>query len=128
MKDDKLEETTKALVDDGGVNSISLSLFTEVFDAFEEAVVVTDASRRLVYVNSATEQLFGYSKNALYGEEAKILYADENDFSEQGRIRFNTFSKIAAENYRVAYRRSDGEQFFGLTTGAAKCLTESFRA
>lgn len=118
MKDDKLGETTKALVDDGAVNLISPSLFTEVFDAFEEAVVVTDVSRRMVYVNSATEQLFGYSKNALYGEEAKILYADENDFSEQGRIRFNTSSKIAAENYRVAYRRSDGEQFFGLTTGA----------
>lgn len=36
MKDDKLGETTKALVDDGDVNSISPSLFTEVFDAFEE--------------------------------------------------------------------------------------------
>ncbi|MFU1519853.1 diguanylate cyclase [Vreelandella alkaliphila] len=118
MKDDKLGETTKALVDDGDVNSISPSLFTEVFDAFEEAVVITDASRRIVYVNSATERLFGYSKNELYGEETKILYADENDFSEQGRRRFNTSSKIAAENYRVAYRRSDGEQFFGLTTGA----------
>lgn len=119
MKDYEAEETAKALVDVGGVSSISTSLFTEIFDAFEDAVVVADTRRRMVYVNSATESLFGYSKNELYGKATKILYADESDFSEQGRKRFNVASKIAAESYRVAYRRSDGEQFLGLTTGAA---------
>lgn len=119
MKDYEVEKTAKASVDVGEVSSISQSLLTEIFDAFEEAVVVSDTRRRMVYVNSATESLFGYPKNELYGEETKILYADASDFSEQGRKRFNVASKIAAENYRVAYRRSDGEQFLGLTTGAA---------
>ncbi|MGM0783755.1 MAG: bifunctional diguanylate cyclase/phosphodiesterase [Pseudomonadota bacterium] len=119
MKDYEVGKTAKALVDHIGVSSISPSILTEIFDTFEEAVVVADTNRCMVYVNSATERLFGYSKDELYGEETKILYADESDFSEQGRKRFNVASKIAAESYRVAYRRSDGEIFLGLTTGAA---------
>lgn len=119
MKDFEAEETAKAFAGVGGAHSISPSLFTEIFDAFEDAVVVADTHRRMVYVNSATESLFGYSKNELYGKATKMLYADESDFSKQGRKRFNVASKIAAESYRVAYRRSDGERFLGLTTGAA---------
>ena len=119
MKDYEPGKTAKALVDGGGVSSISPSLLTEVFDGFEDAVVAADTRRRMVYVNSVTESLFGYSKNELYGEETKILYADESDFTEQGQKHFNVASKIAAESYRVAYRRSDGKQFFGLTTVAA---------
>lgn len=118
MKDYEAGKMTKALVDERTVSSISPSLLTEIFDTFEDAVVVADTSRCMVYVNSATERLFGYSKKELYGEKTKVLYADEIDFSEQGRKRFNVASKIAVENYRVSYRRSDGEQFFGLTTGA----------
>jgi diguanylate cyclase (GGDEF)-like protein/PAS domain S-box-containing protein len=119
MKDDKQEKKAKSLIDGGVVSSISPSLLMEVFDAFEEAVIVADTRRRMVYVNSEAESLFGYSKHELYGKETKILYADESDFSEQGRKRFNVASEITAESYRVSYRRSDGEPFFGLTTGAA---------
>ncbi|TRW49918.1 diguanylate cyclase [Aliidiomarina halalkaliphila] len=119
MKDYEVEKARKDLVDGGTVSSVSPSLLTEIFDTFEDAVVVADISRCMVYVNSAAERLFGYSKNELYGEKTKMLYADESDFSEQGRKRFNAASKIAAENYRVSYRRADGELFFGLTTGSA---------
>lgn len=119
MRDNEVGKAAKALVDNGGVSSISPSLLSEIFDAFEEAVIVADTSRRMVYVNSATERLFGYPKDELYGEETKVLYADERDFSEQGRKRFNAASRIAAEKYRVVYRRADGGQFLGLTTGAA---------
>lgn len=119
MKDYGLEKTAKTFIDDDGVSPISPSLLTEVFDAFDEAVIVTDTLRRIVYVNSATESLFGYSKNELYGKETKMLYADESDFSELGQKRFNVANKTAGENYRVSYRHSDKNQFLGLTTVAA---------
>jgi len=98
---------------------VSPSLLTEIFDSFEEAVIVADPSRRMIYVNAATETLFGYSRKALYGKETEMLYADKRDFSEQGRIRYNVGSKISTETYKVEYRRADGEPFLALTTGAA---------
>lgn len=101
------------------IGSISPSFLTEIFDNFAEAVVVTDTDRRIIYVNSATETLFGYCEDQLYGNLADILYADESDFAEQGINHFNASSKVPGENYRVAYCRADGEAFLGLTSGAA---------
>ena len=119
MKDDEVGRTAEDLVDDGVISPISPSLLAEIFDAFEEAVVVADTSRRMVYVNSETERLFGYSKSELYGEETKILYSNESDFSEQGRQRPDVANKMPAEDHRVACSRSDGNQFLALTTAAA---------
>lgn len=100
------------------LGSVSPLVLPEIFDSLSEAVVVADTDRKMVYLNSAAEQLFGYAKEDLYGKETKILYAKESDFSEQGKKRFNTSSKIKAENYRVTYRRADGVNFLGLTTAA----------
>ncbi len=118
MKDSKVGEVVQALSDKLGANAISPALYTSIFDAFEEAVVVADTNRNIVYVNTASERLFGYPKGALLGKKTKILYADESDFSEQGQKRFNANSSIAAQNYREVYRRHDGAQFLGVTTGA----------
>lgn len=120
MKGSTIADTAKALSSECGmsVSTISPLLLTEVFDNVEESVVVTDTARRIVYVNSATERLFGYKKSELYGKETKVFYAKEEDFSIQGKKRFNVASKAAAENYRVPYLRADGESFLGLTTGA----------
>jgi diguanylate cyclase (GGDEF)-like protein/PAS domain S-box-containing protein len=99
------------------VSAISSALLSEIFHGFEEAILVADTNRRLVYMNLAAERLFGYSKQQLYGKVSQILYADENDFSEQGRHRYNLASEKPTENYRILYRRSDGEIFLGVTTG-----------
>lgn len=119
MKDNQVGKIANTSTDDSGIFSSSPTILTEVFDAFEEAVVATDTFRRIVYVNSEAESLFGYSKNELHGKETKILYADANDFSEQGIKRFNVNHKKAGENYRIQYRRSDGKHFLGITTAAA---------
>lgn len=119
MNNSKLSSTDSALTAESAVSAISPILLTEIFQNFEDAVIVADTNRRMVYVNTAAEALFGYSKAELYGEETKILYGNESDFSEQGRKHFNVASKIVAENYRVVYRRAEGEQFLGITTGAA---------
>ncbi|MCW4149272.1 diguanylate cyclase [Halomonas sp. 18H] len=100
------------------VDSICPSLLTQIFDNFTEAVVVADVHRRIIYVNQAMEALFGYAQQELLGRETSILYADQEDFRELGRKRFNIDSQVATESYRVAYRRWGGERFLGLTTGA----------
>jgi len=111
---DNMEARVAANIEVGGISSIGL---TELFHSFEEAVMVADTNRRIVYMNEAAESLFGYKKDELYGKESKVLYAEESEFSEQGRKRYNLTKRVSAESYRVTYRRSDGEPFLGITTG-----------
>ncbi|SEL28177.1 PAS domain S-box-containing protein/diguanylate cyclase (GGDEF) domain-containing protein [Colwellia chukchiensis] len=119
MKENSPNDAIAALSTSLNDSAISSFFLQEIFNGFEEAVIVTDVNRCVVYINAATEQLFGYSKDELYHQQTKILYADENDFSEQGRKRFNVASRISEENYRIVYRHAKGQQFLGMTTGAA---------
>jgi len=118
MKEYKANDVVQALSAIKAASALSPLLLTEIFDSFEEAVIVADANRHMIYVNTAAEHLFGYPQGAMLGEKTQILYADENDFSEQGKKRFNAKSIASSESYRVVYRRADGEQFLGITTGA----------
>lgn len=111
------DQTVSANNESGAIHMSTLSL-AEIFDHFEDAVIVADINRYIIYVNTATEQLFGYTKATLYGQKTQLLYAHQHDFIEQGRKYFNIGSKIVAKNYRVLYQRQDGEQFLGMTTGA----------
>lgn len=98
---------------------LQLTLLTEMFDNFSEAVVVADTERKMIYMNNTFAELFGYHKQDLYGHQTKMLYANELDFAEQGDKRFNTNSKTIPNTYRVTYKRNGGAQFLALTTGAA---------
>jgi diguanylate cyclase (GGDEF)-like protein/PAS domain S-box-containing protein len=98
---------------------LQLTLLTEMFDNFSEAVLVANTERKMIYMNNTFAELFGYQKQELYGHQTKMLYADESDFLEQGNKRFNPDSQATANTYRVSYQRKGGAQFLGLTTSAA---------
>lgn len=124
MSNPDLKSIESALAVKSEQRAVSPVLLAEIFQSYEEAVVVTDVDRRMTYVNAAAESLFGYNKEDLYGQATKILYADESDFSEQGEKRFNVASRKGPENYRIVYRRADGNEFLGKTTGAVMRNTE----
>jgi len=91
MKEHKANDVVQALSAIKAASALSPLLLTEIFDSFEEAVIVTDANRHMIYVNTAAEHLFGYTQGAMLGEKTQILYADENDFSEQGKNSQHNF-------------------------------------
>ena len=124
MQHIKLDDTAEALATGREVSAISPGILSEIFDSFEDAVIVGDTNRLVVYVNSAAERLFGYSKEELYGEETKIFYANKNDFSEIGRKRFDVANRAASEHYRAVCRRFDGEQFLAMMASTTICATD----
>jgi len=89
----------------------------DLFRFLPEAVVVADPDRRILYVNPAAEDLFGWDAAELLGEETKVLYASPVTFREQGRKRFSAAAGDRPEPTQVAYRRRDGATFRGDTTG-----------
>ncbi|UWN51335.1 hypothetical protein ASALC70_03562 [Alcanivorax sp. ALC70] len=100
-----------------GLTSVSPSLLEDIFNQLPEAVVVADKDRYVVYVNPATERLFGYDQSDLAGQRTAIFYADPHDFDDQGERRYNPSVRSGMDNYRMSYRCADGTVFLAHTCG-----------
>jgi PAS domain S-box-containing protein len=62
------------------------SLFQAVFENVPEALIITDLSSRILLINPAACRLFGYSRDELVGQSAKLLYANTVDFSRASAV------------------------------------------
>jgi len=91
--------------------------FEAMFNAIPDAVIFVDPERRIVLINPAVHEIFGYSDEELIGRTTEMLYADPQDFLDQGKQRFHTGSVTAKGVYEASYRRKDGSIFWGETLG-----------
>jgi len=91
--------------------------FEAVFNAIPDAVIFADTERRIVMNNPAVHAMFGYSDDELVGQMTEMLYANKQDFSEQGRRRFNPGTDTKKCVYEVEYRRKDSSTFWAETLG-----------
>ena len=55
----------------------------------------------------------------LLGKTTDILYASQEEYGRQGRIRFHLSSEEKLQPYEVAYRKKDGTVFPSETIGTA---------
>ncbi|MEN8191154.1 MAG: sigma 54-interacting transcriptional regulator [Thermodesulfobacteriota bacterium] len=94
------------------------SFFQIIFKAIPDAVMFADQDRRIVMANPATETIFGYQEEELIGQSTSILYTSEEDYEEQGRIRFNLSAAEKLLPYEVKYRRKDETVFTSETVGS----------
>lgn len=88
-----------------------------IFEHMDVAVVVADAERRIVMVNDATHDMFGYEESELKGQKTKVLYADSEEFEARGRERFNKDAQEPQDTFVTRYRRKNGHVFNGETLG-----------
>ncbi|WP_127090634.1 PAS domain-containing sensor histidine kinase [Aquabacter cavernae] len=72
------------------------SRFRDLFELMPDAIVVLNATGRIVLVNTQAEELFGYPRGALLGEPVERLlperlrtahFAHRSDFSRHPRVR-----------------------------------------
>lgn len=91
--------------------------FEAMFYAIPGAVMFADTERRIVLNNPAVHEMFGYSDEELIGRTTEMLYADPEDFLEQGKRRFHTGTGVKKRAYEVRYKRKDGSVFWTETLG-----------
>jgi|GEM_PF-441477 len=99
--------------------SKSQAEFEAIFNANVDAIIFVDIERRIQMINPATSNLFGYTFSELAGNTTEPLYANKEDFEQQGLIRFNTDSRTPHEKsiYQMSYSKKDGNRFIGETIG-----------
>jgi PAS domain S-box-containing protein len=72
-----------------------------------EAVAITDAAGRIVYVNRAFEQITGYTRQEVHGQNPRILKSDRHDAAFY-REMWATISAGRVWRGRFQNRRKDG--------------------
>ena len=91
--------------------------FEAIFNSNADAIIYADHDRKIVMVNPAVTAIFGYTSDELIGKETAVLYADQDDFLDQGKKRFSINASIEQPIYEVEYQRKDGTIFIGETLG-----------
>lgn len=93
-------------------------LFKSIFQHAPDAVVLTNTERRVVMVNPAFTELFGYTSEEAVGQKTATFYDSPEDFDHQGELRYHDEAEPASAPYQVNYRRKDGGIFTGETVGS----------
>ena len=93
--------------------------FQAIFNAMSDALIFADAQRRIRRVNPAFETIFGYSADEVMGRTTEFLYADPNDYTTKGRLRFEHRPGAAVRDtpYELRYRRKDGTELWTESIG-----------
>jgi diguanylate cyclase (GGDEF)-like protein/PAS domain S-box-containing protein len=76
-------------------------------------------ARRVVSVNRRCEELFGYAPGAMAGQSTMIMFPNEADFDEAGRLQYEGLAKDHDFSEERQYRRADGSLFWCLVSGRA---------
>ena len=108
----KLEQAEQALRE-------SEALFRSVFRDVPDAMVLANTDRKIVLINPALTNTFGYSLEEIQGQQTAVLYESREEFEHQGRIRFNLRAEQKIKPCEFNYRRKNGKIFPGETVGTA---------
>ena len=86
----------------------------EILETAPDAMIVTDQSGRLLFINRMTESLFGYSRTELIGESVDILVPDrlrEVHAEHRRRYREHPSTRPMAAAQALFGRRKGGTEF-----------------
>ncbi|MBR7889881.1 PAS domain S-box protein [Marinomonas sp. A79] len=84
--------------------------FKSLFINAPEAVILVDKNRTIRMINPAFIEMFGYDESQLLGNTTEMLYADNRDFTTQGKAYRSEGSDVL-NRHRVEYKDSNGRCF-----------------
>ncbi|WP_417687167.1 diguanylate cyclase [Roseibium sp.] len=76
-----------------------------------ECVVIARPDRRILFVNSAAELMYGYTKQELIGQTAEHIYVNEDDYKAAGERHAASARRGDSRRYAVDFRRKNGAIF-----------------
>lgn len=92
------------------ISGIHLDL-EKTFGAMSECVILTRPDRRVLFMNRASEQLFGYALSELIGKTGETLYANPEDFTAAGKLHEEAARSRDGQKYVMQFRSKEGRIF-----------------
>ncbi len=92
-------------------------LLENVINGVSDAIIIVDFERQILRCNRAATKLFGYAEEELIGQNASMLFENQQEFQSLGKKRVQLHSGISSDTSIVVYQRKDGSTFPGETIG-----------
>ena len=109
------------VIDNDSVKSLQgsnlLSVYEAIFNSIADAVIFTDTKRRIIHMNQAAIEQFGYALHEVRGKTSELFYADKADYVIQGGKHYTRGKPPDPKPYENIYLRKDGSSFIGETLG-----------
>ncbi|WGW01610.1 diguanylate cyclase [Vibrio sp. YMD68] len=93
------------------------SLLSKVFEHLDQAVIIASLDRRILTINRAASDLFGYSLDEVINQSAEILYPNREEYLRLGDSRYNPEMNTSESSILVDYQTKFGNGFIGKTSG-----------
>ncbi|MYM98167.1 two-component system response regulator [Duganella vulcania] len=98
-------------------NEEFMRLSSQVFEATQDAIVVTDRDGRIVATNPAFTQISGYSADEVVGQSVALLHAGEPD-AKSFELMAQSIVKTGHWSGEVLARRKCGDTYPGLLSAS----------
>ncbi|MCG6187938.1 PAS domain S-box protein [Maribellus maritimus] len=92
-------------------------LFENMFNAIEDAIVITDTERNIGLVNEGVKKTFGLTKDNIIGKNAKLFYANNDIYNDVGLKTFGNKVQNKKYYYITNYKSANNTIFPGETFG-----------
>ncbi|MBP9003361.1 MAG: PAS domain S-box protein [Candidatus Hydrogenedentes bacterium] len=86
------------------------ALLTSAMEQAEEAIMITDAAARILYVNAAFERMTGYGREEVEGKTPAVLKSGRQD-ADYYRRMWETLLRGGAWTDRLTNRKKSGELY-----------------
>lgn len=95
----------------------SQEMLTKTFESLQSSVIILDmTSRTIIKCNSATEEIFGYSRDELIGSSTRKLHVNATQFMLFGELSRNKLLKDGIFETEFEMKRNDGTIFYSQHT------------
>jgi PAS domain S-box-containing protein len=84
---------------------------TNIYNSLDEAVLVVTPDNIIKNANRAAVEMFGYSKDELYGRASEILHVDRKHYEEFIRKREDAFYSQGIASFEFKLKRKNGKIF-----------------
>ncbi len=98
-------------------NEEFMRLSSQVFEATQDAIVVTDGDARIVATNPAFTQISGYSAEEVVGQSVALLHAGEPD-AKSFELMAQSIAKTGHWSGEILARRKNGDTYPGLLSAS----------
>ena len=82
-----------------------------IYNSLDVAVLVVSVDRKIVNVNDAALNIFGYSADEVYNSSTNLFHVDTEHYEKFGKLIQKAFDKDEAANFEFVAKRKNGEVF-----------------